>query len=948
MLVSHKYESQFSKAHVKTGVDLVRYHVEELRALRNGGQGHPLIPKRLPRGTQFRKVFAYYGLGSKALDDEIAASLKAGIQVEIMTDLNRYLKSRFQSGARSIDFENAEIVNGETGRSLLRWLQAGMTLNTQSQTQPVILSQPLFDESVVERPPIFHLKESYTVAVLPNGEERVLYMTLGTANMVEGAPRYNRMFVIDDPDILQFAYHHYQLMKATFKKGGTIVDVPSEPPLKVIYRDGSSFQLSYTDGKINWNLLFTQELERAANQPEVYVPEHILMSNFVFTFNPTLDALRRALAAHPALTLDAVFDQKFLSGYAWGIPFALIGGEVYRPMGKSIPGLAYRERMDQDGQSRVNVRGWLRRASGYEVQDLDGPPIGIELWHDKTDLMRRFNTQLGQVQNVLKTGNFNHSGNFANQEAVLFGQLGANSWVADAIRESVTKVVERYDRYAIAGQNGFLMEELGRFLGIGYHYLTPFLVNEYLDLLKDAKFEEARGFLVALGNGYSSLRVRPIGQSVERRVDRLIDFLKWLRESSLRYDSQNGDATYIQILNAQGLNPLLRVIWDEGIGLGQVRWALGGLVYRLSQKFEGHAQSQREFLNMLQREAWNVLQISALFDIPAEKAPSVPMRPKPGFAAITLRIFDVDDLLIKLPTKIILFQKNQPEVERAVSTEEFARLKPAIDRGSSRWVVDPNGPNGGSFRNFSSDEIFLSDVDTVLNDNFGRESGMAPGMEDFLQALSDPFQAQWVVLNTARGSSPDGLYEFLVRLKTWAQRNRNLEIHLPPKQNLIPIGHADFRHHPESGQLMEQEEAKAYYILTQLKRLNDFLVQNPNHGRGKAIFYDDFLGNVMRTVHDVSRKVVDPGLSEFPFVRVYARHVIDWTLVTQLEVRANGDITQEYLLDDLPVQSGTLGITPLQAAAGEQPRETLVDDRYNQYSPCELLMVPSARVKRRF
>lgn len=936
MLVSHPYASSFDSDYVKTGVDLLEYHIQELKALENGGKGHPLIPQPLPKGAKLKKVFAYYGMGSDRLAEAILHAKKQGLEIEMMVDLNRSLKGDFSAGAaRSVDFNQATFLDTEDGRALQKFLKSGFRINAEHGPYRV-LSQPLFNPALVQRIPIFHLKESYTVLVHEDGREEALYMTAGTANMNQDVPRYNRMYVIRDPDLCKYGYEHYKRMADVFDSNGAIADVEPMKPLEVQYKDGTSIRSEYTDGRFNLNNNAAHLLDTIAKDPEHSRLDDVMFSEFVYTYGKYHQALSDAMDASPKATFWGIGDQKFLSDSQWGLFRAFEGIGVYRPRGPPVPPLKRDQRWMKDDQGvwkkRVDFYGWMSVVKGKVIKDLDGIPHSIELWHDKTNRIRYERDQ--KVWNALSTGSFNLSGNFKNMESQFFMKLGADSRLARAVEESVRKVIDKNPDHAIPGEDVFLLEELGRFLGIGYNHVEAQRSREWLKLIQAGSLDIAKGYLLSIGRGHTELTDKLTGESLEGRIDRLFGFLNWYktladqRQAKLEQAGQKfeRESLFASRINGRTLPVLLKTIWDPHLQDSNIRFILGGLTWMMGDADPNDKEALKADNERLKPLAWDALGMKAPFRPPVnENRPrAVDDEPEDGLTTLQVRFFDIDDTLFHLDTPIIVYKRSDPKIEKEISSEEFARERKAMQTSGSEWMLDGKGPNGGSYRHFRDDpdvskrSRFEDDLEKILSSS-NPQAHFAAKLEDLVKQLSTEEGARFTYFVTARGHHPEVIVRGLARFAEWVQKNRGLKLYLPPAQNVLPLSHASFENHPETRQPFQLEEGKAYYMFQKLLDVNAFIAQN--HKRGKAIagFMDDDRNNVLGALQSFVKEKQAPGVDPLANVNLFVEHVMKNGKFTRYKVLTNGDVTYEESEGDLiPVRAADTGVKVADVLSGKE------------------------------
>ncbi|MBI4422347.1 MAG: hypothetical protein HY554_01390 [Elusimicrobia bacterium] len=162
-------------------------------------------------------------------------------------------------------------------------------------------------------------------------------------------------------------------------------------------------------------------------------------------------------------------------------------------------------------------------------------------------------------------------------------------------------------------------------------------------------------------------------------------------------------------------------------------------------------------------------------------------------ARVTAYFFDIDDnILSRLPTKIVLFHRTTGE-EHAISTDEYARVRRAVESGAD-LEVEAGGRrfnardyqilkrrDQDSFREFKGDNL-LKAVKWAV-ESLPKASWQGPSWHSFAQALSDPETARQVAIVTARGHAPEAIQEAFVYLQ-----QKGFIKYLPRIENLRAVG----------------------------------------------------------------------------------------------------------------------------------------------------------------
>jgi hypothetical protein len=167
--------------------------------------------------------------------------------------------------------------------------------------------------------------------------------------------------------------------------------------------------------------------------------------------------------------------------------------------------------------------------------------------------------------------------------------------------------------------------------------------------------------------------------------------------------------------------------------------------------------------------------------------------------------FDWDDNIYCMPTKIIIFNKQDKTKELPVSTECFAHIREKVGQDFEMGtklefgvvVGDHTGTginlkdweiiyaNDESFREFRphEDNFFLKHLKIAHN-----EGKLAPSFPDFVEACSTQAMANEMTIITARGQRPDEMMEGLA----WLQSIGVIK-YLPKLENLFPVSYSGFK-----------------------------------------------------------------------------------------------------------------------------------------------------------
>lgn len=166
--------------------------------------------------------------------------------------------------------------------------------------------------------------------------------------------------------------------------------------------------------------------------------------------------------------------------------------------------------------------------------------------------------------------------------------------------------------------------------------------------------------------------------------------------------------------------------------------------------------------------------------------------------------FDWDDNLLFMPTNIILFVNSDKGQPFNFSTNLFAKYRKQMEdpiqlfwilRDGKKVIKEEKTDNPiilntlhliyedelsfDEFRDHDNQNIFLEQVkEAIHNKTYG------PAWDDFLEAMRSPKTALQSFIITARGHSPESMYEALEWLKT-----ANIIDNIIPLKNIYPISY---------------------------------------------------------------------------------------------------------------------------------------------------------------
>lgn len=305
-------------------------------------------------------------------------------------------------------------------------------------------------------------------------------------------------------------------------------------------------------------------------------------------------------------------------------------------------------------------------------------------------------------------------------------------------------------------------------------------------------------------------------------------------------------------------------------------------------------------------------------------APAVP-RPE----QVVAFVFDWDDNVFEMPTKIVLFHTRTGE-QRGVTTEDFAIIREQIGKPGSTYAdyeLRP-APDTGSLRYFgdSSDEKrrrFANDIDRAMK----APGWQGPVWNDFVAAAARESTARHTYFITARLHAPETIHGAVDGL-----RARGLIRHTPPVDNIWPVSAPGFSTRftqvfgvpAPAGGVASPSARKAAVMEQILDRVNRTplplsapLVLSPG-GRSRGAYHlwgfsDDDLGNFQKAV-EVLQHGVDAG--RWPHVKI----TVFYTGTNRPEVKPHA-VTLRPGAPPRPHQEGRSEWTELLSARDARTRD---------------------------
>ncbi len=196
--------------------------------------------------------------------------------------------------------------------------------------------------------------------------------------------------------------------------------------------------------------------------------------------------------------------------------------------------------------------------------------------------------------------------------------------------------------------------------------------------------------------------------------------------------------------------------------------------------------------------------------------------------------FDFDDNVVHLPTEIILFSKTNPDQNRRISTEHFAKIQHEIGKPETDWHMfeTRDDPKEGSFQRFReqphlglNDQPLIEDMIAALKHPFVEWRG--PSWDFFVHAVNNN---RPISVITARGHHPHTIRRAIDKLVL----SRDLGAH-PNYLSLYPVSYPAIRNTLEnSSSNLSTAELKKRAIHRAVKDAMECYGENPFHRFGMS------------------------------------------------------------------------------------------------------------------
>ena len=149
-------------------------------------------------------------------------------------------------------------------------------------------------------------------------------------------------------------------------------------------------------------------------------------------------------------------------------------------------------------------------------------------------------------------------------------------------------------------------------------------------------------------------------------------------------------------------------------------------------------------------------------------------------------IFDFDNTIVNMPTKILLFhQGNKSYLE--LTTDAFAKYKSFVGKEGIFKHCSFDHNSFKEFRTHDDSSFFIDDIVELIRSG-NPSKWQAFYYEKFLEMLSTEEDAQNVYILSARGHKVEEFLDGLRILQSFLEKKHSLKIHLPRKEHIFFVG----------------------------------------------------------------------------------------------------------------------------------------------------------------
>lgn len=468
-----------------------------------------------------RIIFARYFLGYERYTEALIAAKKAGIEVQIIIDLNLILSGHFGSDQKTkskkytSDFAKASYKSGvdelraDTLKAFLKSEEKGgpgMLYSTH------IFSQPLYNTDRVNRVPVLHDKYLILMSDKDNISQGNIEVYFGSNNIIN-LVRVNRMLKTVDATLCKAFVSHAENLMKTYKAGKPTSESDVMSPLRITYNDGSSVEFAATDGKYNPNERIRDLLD--ANRSKL---KSATFSHFALTYQPALKSLKEALsesldAQVTFLTDDrfAAFDQDHLALVLEEVnPWTVFDSSSwYFPMSLA---------------DRIEIK-ILQDLNAYKktfIVDKDIPQVTRKNFHDKLTIL-----EIGDNSVAAYFGSLNLSNAFKNSDIQVEILADGSSELVQSLKESVTNFIANGKNSVVDGASALFRNAIGAMMKTNGHYLALDSVENVLAAVRNRDYDKIVSEFENITANYDSSITSLSESKYKVRAKQFLKLINW-------------------------------------------------------------------------------------------------------------------------------------------------------------------------------------------------------------------------------------------------------------------------------------------------------------------------------------------------------------------------------------------------------------------------------------
>lgn len=469
-----------------------------------------------------RIIFARYFMGYKKYSDALIAAKKAGIEVQIILDLNLILDGNFKSNKKTkgkeytSDFANATFrddgdeLRADTLRDFLKSEEEGgpgMLFSTH------IFSQPLYNINKVKRVPVLHDKFLILMSDKNNIAQGNIELYFGSNNIIN-LVRVNRMLKVVDATLCKAFVSHAENLIKTYKAGKPTSASEQMSPVRVTYEDDSVAEFAATDGKYNPNERISDFLDSNSSNLE-----SATFSHFALTYQPALKSLKKALskssdAKATFLTDDrfAAFDQDHLARVLVEVnPWMLFNSSsFYFPMNLA---------------DRIEVKILQELYNPNEktqIQDKDIPLVTRKNFHDKLTII-----ELANKSAAAYFGSLNLSNAFKNSDLQVAIYANQSSELVQTFKESVDNFIANDGNPVVDGMSAFFRNAIGAMMRTNGHNISLDSAENILDAARSRNYTKIVEEVENITSDYDSSITYLSESKYKARAKQFIKLVNW-------------------------------------------------------------------------------------------------------------------------------------------------------------------------------------------------------------------------------------------------------------------------------------------------------------------------------------------------------------------------------------------------------------------------------------